>query len=319
MRRRLCPKEALFTPSFIAVCSANLLFFIASFMMVPVLPIYLLDGLHASKSVVGIILSAYMIGALVMRPLSGFLADQFPRKILFLVCGILFAAQFEGYLLFNALALVGIVRALHGMSFGALSSRGEKISLDRFFLKKGTYAFIGLVLMAFVYGLLVNYLSVFARERHVMANPGYFFLLMSLGLILSRLFAGGMIDKGYIGRLILGGKGTILLASLLFLFVPTETVFFGSAVAFGLGFGMMSPSYQTLFINLAEPTRRGTANATYLIAWDVGIGAAVLLGGLIAEISSFDDAFILGLIMLFFSAVLYMKVIGPQYEKNRLR
>ena len=361
MRRRLCPKEALFTPSFIAVCSANLLFFIASFMMVPVLPIYLLDGLHASKSVVGIILSAYMIGALVMRPLSGFLADQFPRKILFLVCGILFAAQFEGYLLFNALALVGI--GLYGMmgslamalgpmigmlvleagSYDAVfitamgcaaggillgllvkkqrvtASRGEKISLDRFFLKKGTYAFIGLVLMAFVYGLLVNYLSVFARERHVMANPGYFFLLMSLGLILSRLFAGGMIDKGYIGRLILGGKGTILLASLLFLFVPTETVFFGSAVAFGLGFGMMSPSYQTLFINLAEPTRRGTANATYLIAWDVGIGAAVLLGGLIAEISSFDDAFILGLIMLFFSAVLYMKVIGPQYEKNRLR
>ena len=47
MRRRLCPKEALFTPSFIAVCSANLLFFIASFMMVPVLPIYLLDGLRA--------------------------------------------------------------------------------------------------------------------------------------------------------------------------------------------------------------------------------------------------------------------------------
>ena len=362
--------------------------------MVPVLPIYLLDGLHASKSVVGIILSAYMIGALVMRPISGFLADQFPRKMLFLACGILFAAQFEGYLLFKALALVGIVRALHGMSFGALStsaatlavdvipiaklgtgiglygmmgslamalgpmigmlvleagsydavfitamgcaaggvllgllvrkqrvtlSRGEKISLDRFFLKKGTYAFIGLVLMAFVYGLLVNYLSVFARERHVMANPGYFFLLMSLGLVLSRLFAGGMIDKGYIGRLILGGKSAILLASLLFLFVPTETVFFGSAVAFGLGFGMMSPSYQTLFINLAEPTRRGTANATYLIAWDVGIGAAVLLGGLIAEISSFDHAFILGLIMLFFSAVLYMKVIGPQYEKNKLR
>ena len=80
MRRRLCPKEALFTPSFIAVCSANLLFFIASFMMVPVLPIYLLDGLHASKSVVGIILSAYMIGALVMRPLSGFLAERYDES-----------------------------------------------------------------------------------------------------------------------------------------------------------------------------------------------------------------------------------------------
>ena len=198
-------------------------------------------------------------------------------------------------------------------------NRAQKISLDRFFLKKGTYAFIGLVLMAFVYGLLVNYLSVFARERHVMANPGYFFLLMSLGLVLSRLFAGGMIDKGYIGRLILGGKAVIMLAALIFLSVPTEAAFFGSAVAFGLGFGMMSPSYQTLFINLAEPTRRGTANATYLIAWDVGIGAAVLLGGLIAEVASFDAAFTLSLIMLFFSALLYVKVIGPQYEKNKLR
>ena len=326
MRRRLCPKEALFTPSFIAVCSANLLFFIASFMMVPVLPIYLLDGLHASKSVVGIILSAYMIGALVMMlpitprmPLIPLLILPVSLALVLLVAATLAVDVIPIAKLGTGIGLYGMMGSLAmalgpmigmlvleagsydavfitamgcaagGILLGLLvkkqrvtASRGEKISLDRFFLKKGTYAFIGLVLMAFVYGLLVNYLSVFARERHVMANPGYFFLLMSLGLILSRLFAGGMIDKGYIGRLILGGKGTILLASLLFLFVPTETVFFGSAVAFGLGFGMMSPSYQTLFINLAEPTRRGTANATYLIAWDVGIGAAVLLGGLIA-------------------------------------
>lgn len=162
MRSRLCPKEALFTPSFIAVCSANLLFFIASFMMVPVLPIYLLDGLHASKSVVGIILSAYMIGALVMRPISGFLADQFPRKMLFLACGILFAAQFEGYLLFKALALVGIVRALHGMSFGALSTSAATLAVDVIPIAKlgtgiGLYGMMGSLAMALgpMIGMLV--------------------------------------------------------------------------------------------------------------------------------------------------------------------
>mgnify|MGYP001341846724 CR=1 FL=1 len=63
MRRRLCPKEALFTPSFIAVCSANLLFFIASFMMVPVLPIYLLDGITAKSPVrVGAVLAENILG-----------------------------------------------------------------------------------------------------------------------------------------------------------------------------------------------------------------------------------------------------------------
>ena len=394
MRRRLPPEAALFTPGFIAICCANLLFFVAGFMLVPVLPIYLLDVLHASKSTVGVILSTYMVGSLFMRPLSGFLVDQFQRRPLFLFCAALFVAQFGGYLLAGTLGLLGVIRALHGMCFGMLStssttlavdimpvsklgtgigiygmmtslamalgpmlgmlvleawsfrgvfevafgcaacgfllglmvrsgrvvvSRGEKISLDRFFLKKGVYAFIGLVMMAFAYGLLINYLSVVARDRGITANPGYFFLLMSLGLVLSRFFAGGLIDRGHLRGLILGGKALIMAASLLFLFVHSEGVFFGSAVAFGLGYGMMSPSYQTLFINLAEPTRRGTANSTYLVAWDVGIGIAVFLGGIIADLAGLDDAFVLSIILLFFSAVLFMKVTGPQYEKNRLR
>ena len=90
MPRRLFSSEAaLFTPSFIAICCANLLFFIAGFMLVPVLPIYLLDDLHASKSTVGAILSTYMLGSLVMRPVSGFLVDQFQRKPLFLLCAVL--------------------------------------------------------------------------------------------------------------------------------------------------------------------------------------------------------------------------------------
>ena len=78
--------------------------------------------------------------------------------------------------------------------------RGGKITLDRFFLKNGGWAFVCLVLMAFVYGLLVNYLSVFAWERGIEANSGYFFLFMSVGLIMSRFFAGGMICLLYTSR-----------------------------------------------------------------------------------------------------------------------
>lgn len=363
-------------------------------MLVPVLPIYLLDGLDASKSVVGVILSSYMVGSLVMRPFSGFMVDQFQRKPLFLICAVLFVAQFSGYLMVTTLLVLALIRGLHGMCFGMLSttaatlavdiipiaklgtgigiygmmgslamalgpmigmlvleaasykgvflaalgcsacglvlgllvksekvvvSRGEKITLDRFFLKKGTYAFIGLVLMAFVYGLLINYLSVFARERAIETNPGYFFLLMSCGLVFSRFFAGGMIDRGHIRGLILGGKALILGASLLFLSIPSEGVFFGSALIFGLGFGMMSPSYQTLFINLAEPTRRGTANSTYLVAWDVGIGMAVFSGGLIADVSSLDAAFGFSLVLLLLSAALFVALAGPAYERMKPR
>lgn len=394
MRRRFCTESPLFTRSFVAICCANLLFFIGGFMLVPVLPLYLLDELHVSKSVVGGILSTYMVGSLCMRPVSGFLVDQFPRKPLFLLCAGLFVLQFGGYLLVSTLLLLAVIRALHGMCFGMLTttaatlavdviplpklgtgigiygmmgslamalgpmigmlvaeaasyegvflaalgcaagglvlgllvksekavlSRGEKITFGRFFLKKGVHAFVCLVLMAFVYGLLINYLSVFAWERGIGANPGYFFLFMSVGLIMSRFFAGGMIDRGHIRGLILAGKAVILGAALLFLLIPSEFFFFGSALIFGLGFGMMSPSYQTMFINLAEPTRRGTANSTYLVAWDVGIGAAVFCGGIIADALSLDAAFGFSLMLLVLSAALFVWLAGPDYERNRLR
>lgn len=393
MRRRFGHEEALFTPSFICICCANLLFFVAGFMMIPVLPLYLLDSLHASKSMVGIVLSAYMAGALFLRPFSGFMVDQFQRKPLFILFAALFVMPFGGYLLAKTLFLIGFIRAVHGMCFGMLTtssttlavdimpldklgtgigiygmmtslamalgpmvgmmvlesasyngvfgvasgcasgglllglmvkgkrvavSRGEKLSLDRFFLKKGTWAFIGLILMGFVYGLLINYLSMVARERGIETNAGYFFMLMSVGLILSRFFAGNLIDKGYIACLILGGKTLIAGAMAAFLFVPSEMVFFGSAVVFGLGYGMMSPSYQTLFIRLAEPTRRGTANSTYLVGWDVGIGLAVLLGGVIADLTSLDTSFLLSFAFLFLSAVLFLKITLPHYKKNTL-
>ena len=385
-------EDALFTPSFICICSANLLFFIAFYMLIPVLPIYLLDELHATQSTAGIILATYTIGALVIRPFSGYVVDIFQRKPLYLLCACLFAVQFSGYLFLGTLLLIGILRGLHGMAFGMLTTsattlavdimpvsklgtgvgiygvttsvamalgpmlgmlllekvsyvgvfivafgcamtgafmgalvrcdkividKGQKISFDRFFLKKGTYAFIGLTMSGFLYGLLVNYLSVYARESGLNVNVGYFFCLLALGLILSRFFAGNLIDKGHICRLILGGKIVTMLGGLAFVYVPTLWCFFLSAVAIGLGYGMLSPSYQTVFINLAEPNQRGTANSTFFVAWDSGIGAAVLLGGLIAEVSSLQSAYLFALILMFLSAVLFMKVTAVDYERNR--
>ena len=61
-----------------------------------------------------------------------------------------------------------------------------------------------------------------------------------------------------------------------------------------VGFGIMFPAYNTLFVNLAPNSQRGTATSTYLTSWDVGIGIGMLAGGYIAEVSSFDRAYLFG-------------------------
>ena len=41
----------------------------------------------------------------------------------------------------------------------------------------------------------------------------------------------------------------------------------------------MFPAYNTLFVNLAPNSQRGTATSTYLTSWDVGLGIGMLSGG----------------------------------------
>ena len=69
----------LWTRSFVFLASANLLMAIAFYFMLPILPVYLVDKIGATKSEVGIILSFYTIAALVIRLIAGWAIDKIGR------------------------------------------------------------------------------------------------------------------------------------------------------------------------------------------------------------------------------------------------
>mgnify|MGYP003175941595 FL=1 len=114
-----------------------------------------------------------------------------------------------------------------------------------------------------------------------------------------------------------------LLASCVYLIQWNDTactiLFFGIALLMGIGFGIMFPAFNTLFVNLAPNNQRGTATSTYLTSWDVGIGIGMLTGGYIAEICSFDKAYLFGACLTVVSAVYFKLKVTPHYHKNKLR
>lgn len=75
----------------------------------------------------------------------------------------------------------------------------------------------------------------------------------------------------------------IIVGYSLFVLIQDPVAYYISAVIIGGGYGCMCPAYQTIFINLAPNSRRGTANSTYLTSWDLGLGVGVFIGGEIAE------------------------------------
>ena len=187
----------------------------------------------------------------------------------------------------------------------------EPISLDRFILIKGLPAGLSLLLLSIPYGMTTNYVAMYAKQIGITAETGFFFTLMAVGMAISRLFSGRLVDKGKITQVI--NAGLYLVCFCYF------ALFFLIALLLGIGFGTMFPAYNTLFVNLAPNNQRATATSTYLTSWDVGIGIGMLLGGYIAEIASFRDAYLFGATLTVVSMIYFHLKAGPHFQRNKLR
>jgi len=205
----------------------------------------------------------------------------------------------------------------------------QPIAFDRFFLIKGFHAGFSLLLMGIPYGMVTTYVAIYGKELGIHSGMGIFFSLMALGLIISRMFAGKMVDRGRLVQVISVG---ILICALAFFTLSglqridaynntlVLVLFYGVAVVLGIGYGMLFPAYNTLFVNLAHNNRRATASSTYLTSWDIGIGVGLVMGGSLADSSGgLPLAYLVGALAVTFSFVLFTRIAGPHFEKYKLR
>lgn len=204
----------------------------------------------------------------------------------------------------------------------------DPISLDRFILLKGFPAGLGLLLLSIPYGMTTNYVAMYARQIGLDVSTGFFFTCMAVGMAISRLFSGRLVDKGKVTQVIKVGLYMVIVSFFLLAGCvevinwdasACRVLFFSIALMLGVGFGIMFPAYNTLFVNLAPNSQRGTATSTYLTSWDVGIGIGMLAGGYIAEVSSFDRAYLFGACLTVISTLYFYLKVSPHYHKNKLR
>ena len=181
----------------------------------------------------------------------------------------------------------------------------SKLSLDRFFLLRGWLLGANMVAFGFSFGVLSNYLAIYGKEvLGITGGTGTYFMLCSIGLMLSRLQGGKALRQGRLTHNAAEGMVISLIGYTLFILVPTlshlftlhyslftSLGYYGSALLIGLGNGHMWPAFQNMTINVASNNQRGTANSTILISWDIGMGLGILLGGIIAEHLGYNAAF----------------------------
>ncbi len=124
-------QDRLWNRNYIFVCIAAFLMSFSFFILVPTLPLYLRDTFHIGQTMVGVVLSCYVVAVLSVRPMAGFVADTLPRKRVYLVAYALFVLSFLGYFAITAsLVAFILLRVFHGFSFGMLTTAGNTLVID---------------------------------------------------------------------------------------------------------------------------------------------------------------------------------------------
>ena len=124
-------QDRLWTRDYVFVCIAAFLMSFSFFILVPTLPLYLKDTFDIGPTMVGVVLSCYVVAVLSVRPMAGFVADILPRKLVYIVSYAVFVASFLGYFFITAsLAMFILLRIFHGFSFGMLTTAGNTLVID---------------------------------------------------------------------------------------------------------------------------------------------------------------------------------------------
>ena len=228
---------------------------------------------------------------------------------------------------FNLLFLLAFLFALIGLIASArvqipqkeIQQNVKKISLDRFFLMRGWLLGVNMIFFSFCYGVLSNYLAIYGKQvLGTTDSTGLYFMILSLGLIISRLQGNKMLKRG---KLIFNAGSGLLFSMAgytIFIALPNEIGYYLSALLIGLGNGHMYPAFQNMIIKTAYHNERGTANSTLLTCWDIGVGLGIMIGGIVAEYFGYTMAFWTMVGVHFAGLVLFFAQTRPFFLKHQV-
>lgn len=191
------------------------------------------------------------------------------------------------------------------------------LSLDRFLMVKGLPIGLNVILITLSYGMILSFSAMYSAEVGA-TNPGLFFTLLAVGLGAARAMSGKMIDGGRLNSASMIGIAILSVSFVMFSLFKVPAMYYLSALCIGLGYGVVYPALQTIFVNMATHQQRGTANSTFLTAFDAGVGLGMLLAGKIAEVSSLSTAFMVSAASCLIGLLYYVLISKQSYNRHKI-
>lgn len=197
-----------------------------------------------------------------------------------------------------------------------------KIKRKKFALRDSIYKpalpfMFNMMFLMIPYGAVIAYSSILAQEKGLMSVIPYFYICLVLGMLLSKLSTQRWIDAGNYHILVFASLIVLIVTMASYLFLTTGTHLLLAGFFFGLGYGILQPLFQSFVTGTTPAPKRGVANATYLLSYDIGIGIGSLLMGFMQESLGLSQGFALTAIAYLVGGVIYTAYVDRYYRKLR--
>jgi predicted MFS family arabinose efflux permease len=331
---------------------------VAFYILIPTLPLYIVNVLKEPKSSVGLTLASFTIAALIIRLFTGFALDAYGRKYIYIISFFIFCLIFGLYPFASSIVFLFIIRFIHGFAWGITGTAGSTVAVDlippkkrgegigyyglamtlamsvgpmvglficndgsytRMFIIATAIALAGFIMIAMIrfpkftrpeqqkslkfntlieksalpaslniimvmipYGAIISFITLYGKEIGI-NNTGTFFMILAIGLGLTRIYSGKIFDRSGPRTLSISGILLLVFGFIILATFKSHAGFHLSGLILGFGFGTLFPLSQAMVNNLVEPHQRGAANSTLFTAFDIGIGIGMVLIGFLAD------------------------------------
>lgn len=114
----------IWTKNFIVICLSNFFISLNMYVLAAAFPLYVKDEFNGSQQQMGLAITVFVIGVVLIRPFAGRWVDQWGQKKIALIGMTIFLVASIAYFGAAGILLFFIIRFIHGMSY-ALASTAE--------------------------------------------------------------------------------------------------------------------------------------------------------------------------------------------------
>lgn len=153
------------------------------------------------------------------------------------------------------------------------------------------FAAVALFGMTATWGTVVAFVPLYAPTLGL-ANPGWYFSIQAIGVLLLRAATGRLSDRLGRVQVLVPASALVAVGVWGLALQPSVPLLLALALLYGLGYAAIHPTTMALADDVSTPATRGPAFAVVGAAFSVGAGCGALAMGYVLAHSSFETTFL---------------------------